>query len=371
MLCKICKQEIPDSSAFCPWCGKKQTAAPRKALKRPNGAGSVYKLSGRRKKPWAASKNRVIIGYYEKKTDALAALEKLSGKSLTERYNMTFKEVFEEWKVEHYREIGEKGVESYDRAYDVFEPLHDRKFRSLRTADFQAVLDKYMDKSHSTVNKYKQLITQMSTWAVREEICTTNFARFVKLPENVKKEKEIFTAAEIKKLEQDGSDAAKIVLMLLATGMRIGELFSLPLKDYHRDYVVGGEKTEAGRNRIIPIRPEGKPYFEYFAQKADGDLLLSGYEGQKVPANFRRRDYYPLLEKLKIAKKTPHATRHTYATRTVKEGLAPEILQKVLGHANYSTTANVYTHLDPETLINAVTNTLLTNAKKSENEKSS
>ena len=49
MLCKTCKQEIPDSSAFCPWCGKKQTAAPRKALKRPNGAGSVYKLSGRRK----------------------------------------------------------------------------------------------------------------------------------------------------------------------------------------------------------------------------------------------------------------------------------------------------------------------------------
>ena len=234
MLCKTCKQEIPDSSAFCPWCGKKQAAAPRKALKRPNGAGSVYKLSGRRKKPWAASKNRVIIGYYEKKTDALAALEKLSGKSLTERYNMTFKEVFEEWKVEHYREIGEKGVESYDRAYDVFEPLHGRKFRSLRTADFQAVLDKYMDKSHSTVNKYKQLITQMSTWAVREEICTTNFARFVKLPENVKKEKEIFTAAEIKKLEKDGSDAAKIVLMLLATGMRIGELFSLPLKDYTR-----------------------------------------------------------------------------------------------------------------------------------------
>ena len=52
-----------------------------------------------------------------------ALREKLSGKSLTERYNMTFKEVFEEWKVEHYREIGEKGVESYDRAYDVFEPL--------------------------------------------------------------------------------------------------------------------------------------------------------------------------------------------------------------------------------------------------------
>ena len=77
MLCKSCKHEMPDSSVFCPWCGKKQAQEPRRALKRPNGAGSVYKLSGRRKRPWAASKNRVIIGCYEKKTDALAALEKL------------------------------------------------------------------------------------------------------------------------------------------------------------------------------------------------------------------------------------------------------------------------------------------------------
>jgi integrase len=363
MECKSCKKEIPNGAVFCLWCGKKQATAPRKALKRPNGAGTVYKLSGRRTRPWVAAKNKVIIGYYEKKTDALAALEKLSGKDLDERYNMTFAEVFTEWKAEHYREIGEKGIETYEHAYVIFQPLHDKKFRSLRTADFQAVIDQHMSKSHSTVNKYKQLITQMSTWAVREEICTTNFARFVKLPENVKKEKDVFTSAEIKKLEKDGSDAAKIVLMLLATGMRIGELFSLPLKDYHKDYVVGGEKTEAGRNRIIPIRPEGKAYFEYFAQKAEGDLLLSGYEGQKVPANFRRREYYPLLEKLKIAKKTPHATRHTYATRAVKEGLAPEYLQKILGHANYATTADVYTHIDAETLVGAVTSTLLTKQK--------
>lgn len=363
MECRSCKKEIPDGAVFCPWCGKKQAAPARKALKRPNGAGTVYKLSGRRTRPWVAAKNKVIVGYYEKKTDALAALEKLSGKNLDERYNMTFAEVFAEWKAEHYREIGEKGIETYERAYVIFQPLHDEKFRSLRTADFQAVIDQHMSKSHSTVNKYKQLLTQMSTWAVREEICTTNFARFVKLPENVKKEKEIFTADEIKKLENDGSDTAKIVLMLLSTGMRIGELFNLPLKDYHGDYVIGGEKTKAGKNRIIPIRPEGQEYFAYFAKKANGSLLISGYEGQKVPANFRRREYYPLLEKLKIEKKTPHSTRHTYATRAVKEGLAPEYLQKIIGHANYATTADVYTHIDAETLVSAVTNTLPTKQK--------
>lgn len=363
MNCIKCGEVLPQGALFCPACGKRQTKTPRKSAKRPNGSGTVYRLQGRRSRPWVAAKNKVIVGYYPTKKDAVEALERLSGQSLTERYNMTFAEVFEAWSAEHYPEVGPKGVEAYNRAFDVFAPLHDKLFRSLRTADFQTVLDPHMAKSHSTVNKYKQLITQMSSWAIREEMISTNFAKFVRLPENVKKEKEIFSDAEIQKLEADGSDAAKIVLMLLYTGMRIGELFSLPLSDYHESYVVGGEKTEAGRNRIIPIRPEGKQYFAYFAKQATGEMLLSGYDGQKVPANFRRRDYYPLLDRLGIERKTPHATRHTYASRAVKEGLPPEMLQKILGHADYSTTANIYTHIDAQTLVDAVTNTLLTNKK--------
>lgn len=363
MNCIKCGEVLPQGALFCPACGKRQTKTPRKSAKRPNGSGTVYRLQGRRSRPWVAAKNKVIVGYYPTKKDAVEALERLSGQSLTERYNMTFAEVFEAWSAEHYPEVGPKGVEAYNRAFDVFAPLHDKLFRSLRTADFQTVLDPHMAKSHSTVNKYKQLLTQMSSWAIREELISTNFAKFVRLPENVKKEKEIFSDAEIQKLEADGSDAAKIVLMLLYTGMRIGELFSLPLSDYHESYVVGGEKTEAGRNRIIPIRPEGKQYFAYFAKQATGEMLLSGYDGQKVPANFRRRDYYPLLDRLGIERKTPHATRHTYASRAVKEGLPPEMLQKILGHADYSTTANIYTHIDAQTLVDAVTNTLLTNKK--------
>lgn len=301
-----------------------------------------------------ASKNREVIGYYETKTAATEALNRLTGRSLDERYNMTFTDVFEAWKEEHYKEIGQDGIASYNRAYDVFEPLHKKKFRDLRTSDFQETLDPHMKKAHSTVSKHKQLITQMSKWAIREEIITTNFASFVKLPENVKKEKKIFTDIDIKKLEADGSEAARIVLMLIYTGMRIGELFSLQLKDYHETYVVGGEKTAAGRNRIIPIRPEGRGYFSYFAAQADGPLLLSGYTGQRVANNFRKRDYYPLLDRLGIERKTPHVTRHTYASRARKAGMPPEILQKILGHADYSTTANIYVHTDVDELVKAV-----------------
>ncbi len=105
---------------------------------------------------------------------------------------------------------------------------------------------------------------------------------------------------------------------------------------------------------MIPIRPEGRGYFSYFAAQADGPLLLSGYVGQHTPDNFRRRDYFPLLGKLGIERKTPHATRHTYASRARKGGMPPEILQKILGHADYSTTANIYVHTDIEELVKAV-----------------
>lgn len=354
MKCRKCCAEMPDDGKFCPYCGTRQEREPRKALKRANGTGTVYKLQGRRRRPWVASKNRTIIGYYETKTAALEALNRLTGRSLDERYNMTFEEVFEGWKLEHYKELTKSGREQYDIAFRVFASLHKKKFRDLRTSDFQTALDPHMKKTHSTVSKYKQLITQMSKWAIREEVIATNFATFVKLPEKVKKEKEIFSDADIAKLEADGSETAKIILMLIYTGMRIGELFSLPLEGYHETYVVGGEKTEAGRNRAIPIRPEGRGYFAYFARQANGPLLLSGYTGGKVVANFRRRNYYPLLEKLGIERKTPHATRHTYASRARKAGVPPEILQKILGHADYSTTANIYVHTDIDELIKAV-----------------
>ena len=354
MECRKCKSNMPEDAIFCPYCGARQEREKRKALKRANGTGTVYKLQGRRRRPWVASKSKTIVGYYETKTAALDALNRLSGRSLDERYNMTFEDVFFAWKNEHYAELTNSGRAQYDKSFQVFSNLHGKKFRELRTADFQAALEPHMGKTHSTVSKYKQLITQMSKWAIREELITTNFASFVKIPENVKKEKEIFSDEEIAKLEANGSETAKIILMLIYTGMRIGELFDLPLEDYHGNYVIGGEKTEAGRNRVIPIRPEGRRYFEYFAAHANGPLLLSGYTGDKVANNFRKRNYYPLLDKLEIKRKTPHSTRHTYASRARKDGMPPEILQKILGHSDYSTTANIYVHTDVEELIRAV-----------------
>ena len=159
---------------------------------------------------------------------------------------------------------------------------------------------------------------------------------------------EIFTASEIAALEADGSDTAKVILMLVYTGMRVGELFRLPLTDYHETYVVAGEKTAAGQKRVIPIRAEGRGYFACFASIATGETLLSGYGGNLDRRNFRNRDYYPLLKRLGITRKSPHATRHTYISAARRMGMRPEVLQQILGYASCPAM------MDTDTLIAAV-----------------
>lgn len=356
LLCRNrkCGIELPEGAIYCPQCGRKQVPEPRKRGKRPNGSGSIYSLQGKRARPWVAAKCGLIIGYYPTKADALKALELIAGKSLTEKYNMTFTEVYEEWKSEHFRELTLSGQQGYENAYLYFKPLHNCRFRDLRVKDYQPIIDSIFEagKSSSLANKLKQLIGQMSKWAIREDIITTNYASFLKIETADKKEKVIFTDDEIDRIIADGSGAAKIVLMMIYTGVRIGEMFSIKLTDYHGTYCIGGEKTDAGKNRVIPIPPIARPYFDYFASSAT-TYLLDGFEGNKTPANFRKREFASLMKRLNIYGKTPHCTRHTYASYAVRAGTRPELLQKILGHADYSTTAEIYVHSDTEDLVSA------------------
>ena len=374
MQCIKCRAELPDGAVYCLACGKKQTPQQRKALKRPNGTGTVYKLSGRRKRPWVASKARVVIGYYETKTEALQALERVSEQTITDKYNMTFAEVYDAWSKEHFSKIKEGAQRQHKASYKAFSALHNRKFHSLRASDFQPVLDAHKD-TPETLKKYRQLINQMSDWAMREDITTKNYVKYVELASKPKKARDKFTDEEYQKIKDDSSETAKIVVMMLSTGVRPNELFKLELKDYHETYIVTGSKTEAGMNRTIPINPDGREAFKYFADRATDSLLLSGYEGNKLVSNFRKRDYTRLLERLGIPYKVPYTARHTYGSRSVKGGMAPENLKQIMGHTDYTTTVNNYISADIDELIEAaesasVTNTLLTNEKRSKNSSS-
>ena len=132
-----------------------------------------------------------------------------------------------------------------------------------------------------------------------------------------------------------GGVAAMLTMILLFTGMRISELFTLPVTSVHLaepvPYLQGGLKTRAGRNRIIPIHRRILPFVRFFCARATGPLLVSGFCGNKRPDGWRARDYAKMLAALGIPYKVPHNTRRTMATHAAQEGVDRIALAKLMG----------------------------------------
>lgn len=358
MECIKCRKPLPEGAAFCPACGKKQ-AAERKHRKRANGTGTISKLSGNRAKPWQARRNNVSIGTFATRAEAQKALERLTDADVSERFNFTFQQVHDHWLPEHERTIGTHGISSYKSAMKNCQELHDRTFRSLRTSDFQAVIIRLEQegKSKSTCEKVLQLFGQLSGWAIRESIQQVNYARFCTITAKQKTAGKVLPVEAIKRLQECNEEAAKVALVLLATGCRGNELFTVPLGNCCDRYFIGGSKTSAGRNRVVAVAPVGLEAYRQLLAKAKergAALLIDGYDGNRIYANYAKRDFRELAESLGIEEFTPYDLRHTFATQAQRDGMDPQILRRQLGHADLKTTDKYYTHLEADDILQAV-----------------
>lgn len=377
MLCRKCKQEIPEESKYCNFCGVIQQPKKTKHRRRANGSGSVYKVSENRRNPWGASvyKNgqRVFLGTFAKAAEAEAAIVRFKDDELSEKINYTVDRVHTEWQKIHYRDLTKSGEEGYNSAWNYLQCFRNKKMRELKSAAVQSLIDEIaQQKSRSVCEKVRQLYSQLCKWAMKEDIINKNYAQFIKLPKAQKAQKEIFKQTEIERIkDHDKDQAAQIILTMIYSGLRINELFDIEIDDVYLEdgYMVGGLKTDAGRDRIIPINNHIRPYIEAWYHSAfqinpDGSkikayrYLVRNETGQRINAsNWRRRKFYPLLRSLGILgeeegttghppRLTPHSCRHTYASLAVQAGVPDELLKTLIGHADYSTTINLYNHDD-------------------------
>lgn len=345
----------------------------------PNGFGSTYKLSGKRRKPWIArittgwkfvlnketgleEKSKQLfqtIGYFEKKELALDALTKYRINPVVPKADITFKELYEEWSESKYEYISRQTVDCYKAGWKRLSKYGNVNFKELRTAHIQNVIDVcYKSKmSRSSLEKIKIVASMLYGYAMQNDIVNKNYAEFVKLPKIDKIEKEIFNDIEIKKLEtSEGIEWVDTVLILIYTGMRINELLSLSKfgVDLDKQIITGGLKTESGKNRIIPIHPKILAFITTWYNK-NGEYLICNKEGKHISDKFyREKLYYPVLEQLEIRKLTPHGCRHTFGSLMNKAGANTKSIQKIIGHSKYSFTADNYTHTDIEELKKAI-----------------
>ncbi|MDO4468064.1 MAG: tyrosine-type recombinase/integrase [Bacillota bacterium] len=167
--------------------------------------------------------------------------------------------------------------------------------------------------------------------------------------------------------------------ILFKTGLRIGEFNGLTVNDINLEsmtitvnkqlqyrgknsYWIERPKTEAGK-RIIPIsndpelieclkflinkkRPKKEPEvdgvsgFLYISSK---NKPLVGYQWSKSLGSASKT--YNSIYKNEIPKVTPHVCRHTCTSRLWQKGMNVKSIQVYLGHADISTTLQIYTHV--------------------------
>ena len=153
-----------------------------------------------------------------------------------------------------------------------------------------------------------------------------------------------------------------IILMLNGTGTRKGELLGLKhedLGDFDQHYVRVVQRDDnphmvraKGQKRTIPVIPELlKMYNDYLIYEYPDTtaeyVFVNIWEGEiGQPMN----PYVVNTMFRRLSSKTgihvyPHLFRHTYATRLLKAGYAPERVKHLLGHASIQTTLDVYSHV--------------------------
>lgn len=372
MDCIRCNRPLPPDALFCPWCGKRQPgAAPppqRRRHRRPKGSGSIRKLSdAHRTKPWMARTGKgELLGMYATSTEATLALDEYNARHTSvARMKYTFADVYARWQAVHFSDLGPKGQYSYAQAFEKAAVLHQREMRELKTADYQDVINALTQQglSRSSCEKQRQLFSQLCKWAMQNDIITTNYAAGLRLPAAAPKKERTLTDEEILCIQHVADDPgranrlrfiAQFSLVLLYTGMRIDELLSLRRADVNiaDGYLIGGEKTEAGRQRCIPILPQIRDILAGWMLDSLGqELLLPTASGRKKDINATEASFRRLMEVCGIntpdtpkeQRVTPHSLRRTAATRLVEGKAEPTAVQAILGHADFSTTADYYT----------------------------
>ena len=358
-----------------------------KYKRRPNGSGTVVKLSGRRRKPFCAKvtldernltngeKKRLVIGTFETYQEALNAL---SLYSLTVNNTISKKEAME-IDPEVYQKVQDKMSKKVPTFLDIYyildkdefsllspqtqnsmhgaikhlKKLHYLKIDQITLRMIQDVFDED-GSNHSTQVHMKTICTKVFRYAVVNQYISrdddyTSYIRVAKYEESDMHRP--YTINEILALKRAGTPEAHIMLIFIYTGVRINELLNINRDNIHIDekcdddgterlisYMITGSKTKAGKNRIVPIHDDIKQFVIDELLKPEKRLVDVTY------ANFTTRTVLIKVNKLLNTHHTMHDTRKTFATLCQMNNLNVYIRKKVLGHRMNDITFDVYTN---------------------------
>lgn len=355
MQCRKCKEEIPDISKYCMFCGAKQQPEERAPKSRGNGTGTVYK----RGKTWTAKvtieynddgdKQRIVSrtkGGFKTKKEAVMYLPVLKLAPREKPKQATFKQIYEAWQPTH--RAGKSTMDCYRAAYKYFEPVYRLYISDIDIDDLQDCLDE-CGKGRRTKENMKALCGLLYKFAIPRHYVTLNMGQYLTVSGD-SGTKNALPDDAIPKLEKhaDGVFGASIVLCQCYLGFRPAEFVALDAANYNRKEraFIGGAKTEAGTDRTVTVSPKIQPYIDAAVKDKIGGAVFVDEDGRPfTPARYREL-FYSVLEKCGIdnpiverdGKKfytyTPHSCRHTFATLMKRAPGADRDKLALIGHTS-------------------------------------
>ena len=333
-------------------------------MRLPNKFGSVYKLSGNRRNPWCARKTTgwkdngqpiyTFVGYYPTRSDALTALADYNRDPYDlQLATITFGDLYDRWSAEHFKKISGSGVHSYTAVYKCCEKISRMRVVDIKLDHLQQTMDD-SGKNSPTLKTMKNLFGLMWDYAVVHEILTPDKRDIIRYldtskPGNPNKmNRKPFTHEEIDLLWTMENDTyVKAVLIMIYSGVRIGELLDLKKEDVHLDerwFYVKEAKTAAGI-REVPIAEKIVPFMEYWISRPCEHLICSQADAYLPYWTFRDIYWNGMMNSLDLDHR-PHDTRHTCISLLTEAGVDERIIRKIVGHKGQGVTETVYTHLE-------------------------
>ena len=271
---------------------------------------------------------------------------------------------------------------SMKTAFNNSKKLHNRVYSDLRASDFNNQL-KISGKSPDSQKQMINLYINLDKFALEEDIIEKGYAQFVPTITNNKKEiqkakdkkiekEKLFSYEQIEYLwnfvpKSEGLQKEKkqereqfirdFWLILLYVGTRADELISVYTANVFLDdgYFIGGLKTDAGINRIIPIHPAVKHLFEKY-YNPDNEFLFMQPNGNKIDYDYYLYHYKHNFKDLhpEVSEHTAHDARHTLRNQLRILDVKDVIINSIIGHSNDDVGEDIYSHVSIEEKIEAI-----------------
>ena len=340
-----------------------------------NGYGSCHKIDNnkKRKNPyrvrvtdrWELDENGKAVqkfrtlGYYPTRKAGLQALADYNkNPAALGTADVTFADLFEMWKYKRdFDNMDKQAQRAYNGAFKHSAPLHNMKVCKINADNLRDIMNN-VSVGVAGQKLLKTFWNQMFKYAVEKDIVHKNYANFVttrdKDPRRSKRTP--FSKEEIGLLWSniDKVDGIDTVLIMIYTGMRPSELLGIRKDNTHlKDrYFVGGIKTNAGIDRVIPIHKRIVPLIEKRLQSTN-DYLVSMNDGRSMQYRYYLEYVWkPIKNKLEF-RHTPHECRHTAITLMTMAEIDERHIKMIVGHSG-ETVTDRYRHSNIVTLVNAI-----------------